>query len=73
MFSLPKLLAKDDRFSRLLEGSDEEAQARTRGVAEMLKTPEQKRSLHAFVELRELLENVFDHRRYLGKLFFTLS
>ena len=49
MFSLQKLLGKDDKFFKLMEGSAEEARASIQGLAEMLAAPEEKRSLDAFV------------------------
>jgi uncharacterized protein len=52
MFSLQKLLGKDDRFFRLMEGSAEEARASIQGLAALVKAPEEKRSLDAFIEAR---------------------
>lgn len=52
MFSLQKLLGKDDKFFTLLEGSAEEARASITSLVQLLKAPESKRSLEAFIESR---------------------
>ncbi len=52
MFSLQKLMGKDDKFFRLLEASAEEAHASVQSLAQLLKTREEKRSLDAFIQAR---------------------
>src|SRR5438309_9634583 len=52
MFSLQRLLGKDDKFFTLMEGSAEEARASVRSLSELLKTKEEKRCLDGFVESR---------------------
>lgn len=52
MFSLQRLLSKDDKFFNLMEGSAEEARAAIESLIALLKSPEEKRSLDAFVEAR---------------------
>jgi uncharacterized protein len=66
MFSLQKLMGKDDKFFRLLEASADEAHHSVQSLAALLKTPAEKRSLDAFIDARrkdkritqELTENL---------------
>src|SRR2546428_4271455 len=72
MFSLQKLLGKDDRFFKLMEGSAEEARASIRGLAELLAAPEEKRSLNPIVGARRkekrLAQELTEH---LARTFVT--
>jgi len=72
MFSLQKLLGKDDKFFRLMEGSAEEARTSIRGLAQMLATPEEKRSLEAVIGARRkekrLAQELSEH---LARTFVT--
>jgi hypothetical protein len=52
MFSLQKLLGKDDKFFRLMEESAEECRVSIQSLITLFKTPEEKRSLDAFVDAR---------------------
>ena len=52
MFSLQKLLGKDDKFFTLLEGSAEECRASIRNLVHLVKAPPEKRSLGGFIESR---------------------
>jgi len=52
MFSLQKLLGKDDKFFTLMEGSAEEAKRSILSLVEMVKTAEEKRSLDEFIQSR---------------------
>jgi len=52
MFSLQRLLSKDDKFFNLMEGSAEEARAAIESLIALLKSPEEKRTLDAFIEAR---------------------
>jgi hypothetical protein len=52
MLSLQRLLGKDDKFFNLMDGSAEEARAAIESVIALLKTPEEKRTLDAFIEAR---------------------
>lgn len=66
MFSLQKLMGKDDKFFRLLEASAEEAHHSVQSLAALLKTCAEKRSLDVFIDARrkdkritqELTENL---------------
>ncbi len=49
MFSLQRLLGKDQRFFDLLEAGAEEARQSVKALVELLQKPEQERSLHEFV------------------------
>jgi uncharacterized protein Yka (UPF0111/DUF47 family) len=72
MFSLQKLLGKDDKFFTLMEGSAEEARRSILSLVEMVKSGEDKRSLAAFVESRRkdkrLTQELTEH---LCKTFVT--
>src|SRR5881396_3777335 len=52
MFSLQKLLGKDDKFFRLMEGSAEEARASIQCLLKLVKHPEQTDALDAFTAIR---------------------
>src|SRR5258705_11738146 len=52
MFSLQKLLGKDDKFFTLMEQSAEEARASIQSLVRLLETAAEKRSLKEFVEIR---------------------
>jgi len=52
MFSLQKLFGKDDKFFRLMEASAEECRTSIQSLIHLLKAPQEKRSLDAFVEAR---------------------
>ncbi len=52
MFSLQKLLGKDDKFFRLMEGSAEEARASIQCLVKLMKHPEQPDGLNAFTTIR---------------------
>jgi uncharacterized protein Yka (UPF0111/DUF47 family) len=72
MFSLQKLLGKDDKFFRLMEGSAEEARASIHSLSEMLKLPEEKRSLDRFVEARRNDKRITQElSEHLAKTFVT--
>jgi len=72
MFSLQKLLGKDDKFFRLMEGSAEEACASIHNLAQMLKLPEEKRSLDGFVETRRKEKRITQElSEHLSRTFVT--
>src|SRR5258705_56203 len=72
MFSLQKLLGKDDKFFRLMEGSAEEARASIQSLAEMLKLPENKRSLEGFAEARRKEKRITrELSEHLSRTFVT--
>ena len=52
MFSLQKILGKDDKFFQLMEGSAEEARASIRSLIRLVKHPEKGQSLEQFAEIR---------------------
>ncbi|MEY2408724.1 MAG: uncharacterized protein QOF48_1394 [Verrucomicrobiota bacterium] len=52
MFSLQKLLGKDDKFFSLMEGSAEESRVSIRSLIEIVHKPEDKRTMERFVEAR---------------------
>ena len=52
MFSLQKLLGKEDKFFDLLEASAEEGRTCVRALGKMLKSPERARTLEDFVASR---------------------
>jgi len=52
MLSLQRLLGKDDKFFNLMDGSAEEARAAIESLIALLKAPEEKRTLDAFIEAR---------------------
>jgi uncharacterized protein Yka (UPF0111/DUF47 family) len=72
MFSVQKLLGKDDKFFRLMEGSAEETRASIQGLAELVKTSEEKRSLNAFIEARRKDKRITKElSEHLCKTFVT--
>src|SRR3954470_8057118 len=72
MFSLQKLLGKDDKFFRLMEGSAEEARASILSLSEMLKLPEDKRSLNGFAEARRKEKRITQElSEHLSRTFVT--
>jgi uncharacterized protein len=72
MFSLQKLLGKDDKFFRLMEGSAEESRASIQSLAEMLRMPKEKRSLDAFVESRRKDKRITQElSEHLSRTFVT--
>lgn len=72
MFSLQRLLSKDDKFFNLMEGSAEEARAAIEGLINLLNAPEGKASLDAFITARRkekrLTQELTEH---LCKTFVT--
>src|SRR5881296_3828166 len=52
MFSLQKLLGKDDKFFTLMEGSAEESRVSIQSLIQLVKAPAEKRSLGGFIESR---------------------
>jgi uncharacterized protein Yka (UPF0111/DUF47 family) len=52
MFSLQKLLGKDDKFFTLMEGSAEESRASIHSLIEIVKKPEDKRTMEGFIAAR---------------------
>jgi uncharacterized protein len=72
MFSLQKLLGKDDKFFRLMEGSAEEARNSIRSLAQMLKASDEKRSLDALVEARRNEKRItMELSEHLSRTFVT--
>jgi uncharacterized protein Yka (UPF0111/DUF47 family) len=72
MFSLQKLLGKDDKFFKLMEGSAEESRASIQSLAEMLKMPPEKRSLDAFIESRRKDKRITQElSEHLSRTFVT--
>ena len=72
MFSLQKLLGKDDKFFNLMEGSAEESRASIQCLIRLLKHPEAGQSLDPFAEIRRkdkrLTQELSEH---LCKTFVT--
>src|SRR5256885_4152442 len=72
MFSLQKLLGKDDKFFRLMEGSAEEARTSIRSLAHMLKASQEKRSLDGFAEARRKEKQITQElSEHLARTFVT--
>ena len=72
MFSLQKLLGKDDKFFRLMEGSAEEARASIRSLSATLKASAEKRSLDGFVEARRKEKQITQElSEHLARTFVT--
>jgi hypothetical protein len=72
MFSLQKLFGKDDRFFRLMEGSAEETRASIKSLIGLMNTPEEKRSLAEFVEIRRKDKQITrELTEHLCKTFVT--
>jgi uncharacterized protein Yka (UPF0111/DUF47 family) len=53
MFSLQKILGKDDKFFQLMEGSAEEARATVQCLVRMMKHPDKAPSSEPFAEVRK--------------------
>lgn len=72
MFSLQKVLGKDDKFFQLMEGSAEEARASIQCLVKLLKHPDASQSLDPFAEIRRkdkrLTQELSEH---LCKTFVT--
>src|SRR5882762_1530082 len=72
MFSLQRVLGKDDKFFELMEGSAEEARSSIQYLIKLLKRPEPDQSLSPFVEIRRkdkrLTQELSEH---LCKTFVT--
>src|SRR5216684_7078146 len=72
MFSLQKLLGKDQTFFRLIEGSAEEARASVECLTRLVQNPVQAHSLDPFTEIRRkdkrLTQQLTEH---LCKTFVT--
>src|SRR5690349_8773202 len=60
MFSLQKLLGKEDKFFDLLEASAEEARRSVRALLDFLKDPEREKSLDDFVLSRRREKKIAD-------------
>jgi uncharacterized protein Yka (UPF0111/DUF47 family) len=72
MFSLQKLMGKDDKFFRLLEACADEARSSISHLKELFKTPGAKRSLAAVVEARRKEKRVTQElTEHLLKTFVT--
>jgi len=72
MFSLQKLLGKDDRFFELMEGSAEEARASIRSLIQLVKHPEQGQSLDGFAQIRRKDKRITQElSEHLCKTFVT--
>src|SRR4029077_11899169 len=72
MFSLQKLLGKDDKFFTLMEGSAEESRASIRSLIEIVKKPEDKRSMEGFIEARRKDKRITKElTEHLCKTFVT--
>jgi len=72
MFSLQKLLGKDDKFFRLMEGSAEEARASIRSLSALLKNSQEKRSLDGFIDARRKEKQITQElSEHLAKTFVT--
>jgi uncharacterized protein Yka (UPF0111/DUF47 family) len=72
MFSLQKLLGKDDKFFRLMEGSAEEARASIQSLSELVKASEEKRSLAGFAEARRKDKRITQElSEHLSRTFVT--
>ena len=72
MFSLQKLLGKDDRFFELMEGSAEEARASIRSMIQLVKHPEKGQSLDAVAEIRRKDKRITQElSEHLCKTFVT--
>jgi len=72
MFSLQKLLGKDDKFFRLMEGSAEEARASIRSLSTLLKSTQDKRSLDGFIDARRKEKQITQElSEHLARTFVT--
>jgi len=72
MFSLQKILGKDDKFFKLMEGSAEEARASIQCLVKLVKNPAKADALEAFAAIRRkdkrLTQELTEH---LCKTFVT--
>src|SRR3954466_2260303 len=72
MFSLQKLLGKDDKFFRLMEGSAEEARTSIRSLSAMLKATDTQRSLEALAQARRNEKRITQElSEHLSRTFVT--
>lgn len=72
MFSLQKLLGKEDRFFTLLEAAAQEARASVHGIVQILHTPAKDRTLDAFVQARRKEKKIAEQiAEELCKTFVT--
>src|SRR6266446_7794048 len=72
MFSLQKILGKDDKFFELMEGSAEEARASIRSMIQIVKHPEKGQSLDAVAEIRRKDKRITQElSEHLCKTFVT--
>ena len=69
---MQKLLGKDDKFFKLMEGSAEEARAGIRCLVNLVKHPDRKDALHAFAEIRRKDKRITQElTEHLCKTFVT--
>ena len=72
MFSLQRILGKDDRFFDLLEASAEQACQSVLALVELLKKPDQERTLDEFIQVRRKDKRITeDISEALCKTFVT--
>ena len=72
MFSLQKLLGKDDKFFKLMEGSAEEARASIQCLVRLVQHPDKKDALQAFAEIRRKDKRITQElTEHLCKTFVT--
>jgi uncharacterized protein Yka (UPF0111/DUF47 family) len=72
MFSLQKVLGKDDKFFELMEGSADEARASIRSLIQLVKHPDPDQSLSAFAEIRRKDKRITQElSEHLCKTFVT--
>ncbi len=72
MFSLQKILGKDDKFFELMEGSAEEARASIHSMVQLVKHPEKGQSLDAVAEIRRKDKRITQElSEHLCKTFVT--
>ena len=72
MFSLQKILGKDDKFFALLEASAEETRSSVQSLVELLKAPDQSKGLEDFVLSRRKDKRITEQiSEELVKTFFT--
>src|SRR2546426_4697555 len=72
MFSLQKVLGKDDRFYEVMEGSAQEARASVECLVRLLKNPEKGQSLDPFAVIRRKDKRITQElSEHLCKTFVT--
>ena len=72
MFSLQKLLGKDDKFFTLMERSAEESRTSVRSLVQLVKAPPEERSLDGFIESRRADKRITKElTEHLLKTFVT--